>query len=392
MGSRRVRRFVFAVLVLAGLGAVALTWDLQRRVAAIERAAYEVDARLNRMIDTTGDIAAAQQAYVGVGQQDDPWFARVASLLRQLEDDLSAAATAVRSPEARTALVGPITDAATSLGQFDSQVRENLRLGEELIAADRIFADGHAALDSLSAQLSDVREAERAALGGERDVLVGQTWTTLGATALLWLLGLALLVRLPARRQDTAPRVIETAAPAVEPTPVLAPGPPARPPLDLRSVADVCIAFSRMTAAGELPALLARAATILDASGLIIWIGAGEQLFAVTAHGYDPRVIDRLGPIGRNADNATAASWRSGEVKVVPGDLMSNGAVVAPMFSPDACIGVLAAEVRHGREDDAETCAVTSLMAAQLATVVSAWPAASAAAGETPPVTAATGS
>ena len=141
-----------------------------------------------------------------------------------------------------------------------------------------------------------------------------------------------------------------------------------------------------MTAAGELPALLARAASILDASGLIIWIGAGEQLFAVTAHGYDPRVIDRLGPIGRNADNATAASWRSGEVKVVPGDLMSNGAVVAPMFSPDACIGVLAAEVRHGREDDAETCAVTSMIAAQLATVVSAWPAASASAGETPPV------
>ena len=205
MGSRRVRRFVFAVLLLAGLGAVALTWDLQRRVAAIERAAYEVDARLNRMIDTTGDIAAAQQAYVGVGQQDDPWFARVASLLRQLEDDLAAAATAVRSPEARTALVGPITDAATSLGQFDSQVRENLRLGEELIAADRIFADGRAALDSMSAQLSDVREAERAALGGERDVLVRQTWTTLGATSLLWLLGLALLVRLPARRQAPAP-------------------------------------------------------------------------------------------------------------------------------------------------------------------------------------------
>jgi hypothetical protein len=58
---------------------------------------------------------------------------------------------------------------------------------------------------------------------------------------------------------------------------------------------------------------------------------------------------------------------------------MSNGAVVAPMFGPDACIGVLAAEVRHGREDDTDTRAVTAMIAAQLATAVAAWPAASTA-------------
>ena len=202
MGSRRVRRFVFALLVLAGLGAVALTWDLQRRVAAIERAAYEVDARLNRMIDATGDIAAAQQAYVVSASRTIPG---------SRESPPSSGSSRTTSPRPRRRCdrprrarhwLGRSRTRHTSLGQFDSQVRENLRLGEELIAADRIFADGHAALDSLSAQLSDVREAERAALGGERDVLVRQTWTTLGATALLWLLGLALLVRLPARRQD----------------------------------------------------------------------------------------------------------------------------------------------------------------------------------------------
>ena len=47
---------------------------------------------------------------------------------------------------------------------------------------------------------------------------------------------------------------------------------------------------------------------------------------------------------------------------------MSNGAIVAPMFGPDTCIGVLAAEVRHGREQDASTRAVTMMVAAQLAT------------------------
>ena len=51
------------------LGAGALTWDLQRRVAAIERArGQELDARLNRMIAPRANCGAAQQAYVAAGQ------------------------------------------------------------------------------------------------------------------------------------------------------------------------------------------------------------------------------------------------------------------------------------------------------------------------------------
>jgi hypothetical protein len=53
---------------------------------------------------------------------------------------------------------------------------------------------------------------------------------------------------------------------------------------------------------------------------------------------------------------------------------MTNGAVVAPMFAPDACIGVLAAEVRHRREEDSGTRAVTAMIASQLATALTASP------------------
>jgi hypothetical protein len=49
------------------------------------------------------------------------------------------------------------------------------------------------------------------------------------------------------------------------------------------------------------------------------------------------------------------------------------------MYAPDTCIGVLAAEVRNGRESDPATRSVTAMIAAQLATVVAAWPAASTA-------------
>jgi hypothetical protein len=127
-----------------------------------------------------------------------------------------------------------------------------------------------------------------------------------------------------------------------------------------------------------LPALLERAASILDAPGLILWMAAGEELFAVTAHGYAPQVLAKVGPISRKAENATAAAWRDGRTITVPAGDGGYGAVVAPLFGPDACIGVLAAEIRGGREADAAAQAVIALIAAQLATVVSAWPAASA--------------
>jgi GAF domain len=145
---------------------------------------------------------------------------------------------------------------------------------------------------------------------------------------------------------------------------------------DLTTAAELCTALSRLDSAAALPDMLARAATLLDASGVIVWMAAGHELLAAASHGYDPRVISRLGGIPRDAENATAAAWRTGEVRTVPGDVMANGAIVAPMFAPDTCIGVLAAEVRHGREHDRAAQALTTMVAAQLATVLGAWPAA----------------
>ena len=172
--------------------------------------------------------------------------------------------------------------------------------------------------------------------------------------------------------------VVPTAEPlnrafVVEPDPL-----PVTPPaIDLAAAADLCTALSRVDSSAALPDMLARASALLDASGIVVWLASGTGLCAATSHGYDPRVINRLGSIPHDADNATAAAWRTGEVRTVAGDVMSNGAIVAPMFGPDTCIGVLAAEVRNGREQDASTRAVTMMVAAQLAAVLSTWPSAS---------------
>ncbi len=67
-----------------------------------------------------------------------------------------------------------------------------------------------------------------------------------------------------------------------------------------------------------------------------------------------------------------AAAWRSGNLQSVAGDSASRSAIVAPLLGVDRCIGVLAIEVQPGREADGPTQAVTTLIAAQLATVLGA--------------------
>ena len=108
-------------------------------------------------------------------------------------------------------------------------------------------------------------------------------------------------------------------------------------------------------------------------------MGAGDELFAAAAYGYDPATMSRMRPIARRADNATAAAWRTGEMRTVAAEGPGHGAIVAPMSGLVGTFGVVAAEVRSGREDDIATRAVTSIIASQLGSVLSAWPAASAA-------------
>ena len=57
---------------------------------------------------------------------------------------------------------------------------------------------------------------------------------------------------------------------------------------------------------------------------------------------------------------------------------MSHGAVAVPITGVSGCVGVFAAEVRNGREEDPATRAVAAILAAQLAGIVPAWPAGSA--------------
>jgi hypothetical protein len=148
--------------------------------------------------------------------------------------------------------------------------------------------------------------------------------------------------------------------------------------VDLTATARLCADLARVGDAADLPPLLERAARILDASGLIVWVAdrSGTMLFPMLAHGYAPKVLARMGSIARDADNAAAAAYRHGELRTVSAQGTLPGALVAPIITAQGCVGVLAAEMRQGGEREGAAQAIAAILAAQLATFVTVLPAA----------------
>ena len=124
--------------------------------------------------------------------------------------------------------------------------------------------------------------------------------------------------------------------------------------------------MARVLDAGDLPGLLARAAGVLEAPGVIVWVAdrAGHALFPLLTHGYSGAAVVHIGSIPTEGDNATATAWRTGEVQAVQSDADGSGALVAPIVTAEGCVGVFAAELRDGRERRDDVRALASIFAA----------------------------
>ena len=81
----------------------------------------------------------------------------------------------------------------------------------------------------------------------------------------------------------------------------------------LKAAASLCTDFGRVRDVGDLNQLLARVSDVMDAKGLIVWLGttAGDDLQPVLAHGYAPQKLAKMPAIPRSADNAAGSAYRS---------------------------------------------------------------------------------
>ena len=377
MRTRTGRFVLLAVLLIVGSSAAIYTASLARQIDSLGKTGEALADRVDQLLLTIQKIGEAQLTYVIPKASNRLAAEPIASLIARVLSETEDIERHVRSTQSMESLK-TLGESGHALEEFETRAQEHVRLGQELMAADLISVEAREALATMAGALRELRSAEAAVIEADRSDALRQAGVVVGGAAAVWLLGLLALVGIP-RTPVIAPPA--TAAPAIlsledrHAVPI----PNSLPSINLARAADICTAVSRISDASDLTSLLSQTAAVLDASSVVVWMSAGDELIAASAHGYDSKALSRLGPIHRAALNATAAAWRLGRLQVVDGRDGGPGAVVTPMLGTDRCVGVVAVEVSNGRETDATTQAVTRFVAAQLAATLAPWPASSVA-------------
>jgi hypothetical protein len=394
--TRPAVRLALLIVFLAAMGLTAtLFWMAERDVRQQRAVADAFDDTARRTLLDVAELRAAQQAYVAEGQGADFWFART----HALQADLKGRITALRAQSPASDAVAAFEAVLGSLQDFeqmDFRARERTRAQQTVAAADLIFSDGLDLTRKMADSIEQGRRATLAALALETAAVERREVFSLGAAAAAATLIVLLLVPVRAREEVVVakPEPLEPALPlshqltlhepiVPEPAPLLRVVEPVAPPpappepapaprVDLGEVAQLCAEMARVVDTRALPGVLERAASVLDASGIVLWIADpdGRELTPIVTHGYPQQVVTRLGTIPRTAENATAAAFRTSLLQTVHTDHVSAGAIAAPIVTPAGCVGVMAAEIRNEGEQEEAILATAGIVAAQLATLV----------------------
>jgi hypothetical protein len=429
MNSRLVR----VALLLAALGALGaggfVIVDAEQALRQRRVGAATFDTEADAAITDLARLRTAQQAYVAEGQGSAYWLGQSAEILSKVDQDLAALAADATADATRST----IQAASAELEKFrslDQRARQYLKSDQVLMASDVIFTDSLTALGAAADHVGAASTNERGGAEATMDALRWRQFYAASGAAGVLVLAILLLAPVPEREVDvlTAMRALtdgpvaaarrgETPAPprsgagdiddvpdleavrAIAPNvlqppprvePVDAPAPVVTPvatlpverpvlsEVELASAARLCSDMARVLDAGDLPGLLARTASVLRAPGLIVWVAdrSGHALYPLLTHGYEGATLVRMGPVSTEADNATAVAWRTGELQVVAGTPGTPGALASPIVTAEGCVGVLAAEVEDHRETREDVRALVTIFSAQLATFVTAVPAA----------------
>jgi hypothetical protein len=416
MRSRAVRLALVGLVWIAFGAAGLFVSTTHQRIRAGASSLRQVDQHARETADALADLRLAQHSYVASGQGVAFWMPKVAATRDAVTSGLTALRQSMMSAGARAA----VDEAAAAIGEFadvDKRARDYVHAGQLLMASDVIFTEGGQLVTVAARQVETARLAEHEAFDTEEAGVRQQQALAMGAAGAL--IGLsALILALTGARpsEEPQPGTFGLARPASQPLsgdkgkqpgyegdegivshahPDPAPSAgarpavivPAAPPASaparnaviLRAAADLATDLGRVRDSDELERLLARTADLIDATGLVVWMGGtgpNGDLRPVLAHGYTPQVLARMPAVPRSADNAAAAAYRTGSQQIVlsrPGG--AAGAIVAPILGADGCIGALSAEIKDGGEGSEAVQAVATIVAAHLASVLAVSPA-----------------
>jgi len=361
-------------------------------LAAAQLDAAARDRTAEEALTSLLDVRGSMYAYAAPNQGSAFWGARVGTLLDTVRQHVvtldAAAATSGAS-------LADSLDGLDQLTAADRRARQYVDRGELLLAGDVLFTEVRDLLNAVTEQVATVRvslkaEADRriATIRVEQAMLAGGGIALWFVTALLLVPGSTKPVaKEPGEwRQELADTLKSTPAtddlalalkksePAPIPEPVVA---VAAPHVDLKAIAELCADLSALTDVGALSGALARASEVIGAKGVIVWVTSndGSSLSPVSTHGFDARVVERIGTIDRASANLTAEALRENTAKVSAATATAGAALAVPMCGPSGPVGVLSAELQVGREADEACVAVAAIVAAQLATLTAPLPA-----------------
>jgi hypothetical protein len=370
MRSRWVR-LIPCVLAFAASGGAAFFISLsEQHIARRRGAARSFDAAVRDVINGVSDVRMSQAAYVATGQDVAFWAPKAAAAATNVADSVTLLRASATTEAGRAALDTAGTTAAM-FGQIDRRAREYLEQGMPVMAGDVVLSDGGETAVALVGQIEMARASEQRA--AEADEGAQRRREAIAATAAAAIALLSIVLLAPPAASSMAPSEARLDAPASSLREDAVSFASVRPPgASLRAVSRLCTDFGRASDVEGLQSLLGQAASLMDTSGLMVWVGSpdGSELQPALAHGYTQEMLARMPTLRRSADNAAAAAFRSGKLQVVLAQGSTNGAIVAPMLSSRGCVGVISAETQHGAETSETLQAIAAIVAAQLAGIL----------------------
>jgi hypothetical protein len=384
----RIGVLIVGVLVTVGLGYRAL--DDEASLGVVSREARTLDHTADEALQLLLDLRGSLHAYVAPGQGIAFWAGRAELTLDTLRQRLVTLDTAAAPVGAA---LSETLDAVDQLAAAEKRARDYAERGEALLAGDVLFAE---ARDLLAATMSQVQVARNtlAAHYGDRTAQLRREQAALAAGAVaLWLVIAMLLfpsvAPAPARQDDewrhelaeTIKKPIPVKEAEAKPSAPLAPAgtaEPAVPVTALQTVGEICADLSALADPGALSGALERAAAVLNASGVIVWVASndGSTLSPVATHGFDQKLVSRFGRIARDSSNMTAAAFRENAARASAASDGAPAAIAVALCGPTGPVGVLTAELQSGIVADDGRVALARIFAAQLATLAMPVPAA----------------
>ncbi len=366
-GPGRGVSLLVGLTVVITAGTLIQDFRFDRAIAREQSSALAADRELGSLSVALADLRAAEAAYLATGQHAAYWMAQASERVADIETIVRRRrATATHETTRKQ-----YDAAAMALAAFvavDGRVRANLRGDQQLSASDLVFGDAIQAIARVTVALDAARSAEQAS--SEDRLFRLRSWRFgLNAVAVAFVLAVALFFwRAVSRLAPAADIAADRPAPAA-----LAPPRPSPPPpvagVSLPDAAALCSDLARVTDARDVPPLFDRAASVLAAKGIVLWVvdPAGVVLKPSLTCGYSERVLAKLAPLAVDADTLTSLAYRSRRPQVTNGDAPgSPGAIAVPLVSASGCVGVLAAETRQQKPGH-DVLPVAQMIAAQLA-------------------------